>query len=308
MFGKRLRYLVFLLVFGIYYLSSGEWLSWFLLAAMLALPWLSLAVSLPAIRQMEVSTTGPGEMLPGENSQLWLLASSSMPLPPFQGDIWLESIYTGERQRYSAEKGFQPKHCGGLRITVEKPRVFDYMGLFSFRLRRMEEKLLLVRPRPLALKDITLPEDESALAWRPKHGGGFAENHELREYRPGDGLNQVHWKLSAKTGELVIREPMEPLRGLVLVTMTLSGTLEELDRKLGRLSWMGELLLNHHFNFTLRVLTGQGLMSFEIANQTALHRAMDTLLCTPLALSGSIQEQVFAAQWQYHIGGQPDEA
>ena len=52
-----------------------------------------------------------------------------------------------------------------------------------------------------------------ARAWKPKSGGVCRRNHELRLYRPGDSLNQVHWKLTAKTGKWMIRQPMEPQRG-----------------------------------------------------------------------------------------------
>lgn len=307
MFGKRLRYLLFLAIFGVYYLSSGEWLSWFLLVAALVFPWLSLAVSLPALRQLTLSTTGGGTATVSETIQFLLLGTCDHPLPPFQGVITLEHSFTGQKERYQPDQEYVLNHCGSLKLRVEKARSFDYMGLFSFRVRRVEEQMLLIRPRPLPIPDAPLPEEAQAFAWRPKPGGGFAENHELRDYRPGDNLNQVHWKLSAKTGNLIIREAMEPVRGLVLLTMTLKGTPEELDRKLGRFLWMGDHLLNANYHFSLQVLTGQGPMAFSITSDTALRQALDDLLCTPPAASGSIQDQTFEAQWQYHIGGQPDE-
>jgi hypothetical protein len=80
-------------------------------------------------------------------------------------------------------------------------------------------------------------------AWKPKPGGGFAENHEIRLYRPGDKMNQIHWKLSSKMNKLMVREAMEPVQDRVLVEMILRGTPEELDRKFGRLLWTGNYLL-----------------------------------------------------------------
>lgn len=297
-----------LLFCGAYYLSSGEWLSWFLLLSVLVLPWFSLAVSFPAIRQFTVSSTGTDTITVGQSIQLWLLGSCSLPLPPFQGEICMEQIFTGDQTRFRGEQTAVPTHCGGLRITVERPRIFDYMGLFSFRVRRSEAQTLVVRPKPLPIPDAALPEEDTALAWRPKPGGGFAENHELRDYRPGDSLNQVHWKLSAKTGALVVREAMEPVQGTLLVTMTLCGTPEELDRKLGRLLWMGDHLLNANYHFTLQVLTGQGPMTFSVENSAGLLRSLDLLLCTPPASEEPAQESAFDAQWHCHIGGQPDES
>ena len=159
----------------------------------------------------------------------------------------------------------------------------------------------------LVLEDQAELETFLAKSWRPKFGGGYAENHELRLYRPGDNLNQVHWKLTAKTGKWMLREPMEPQRGLVLLTMELRGTPEELDRKLGRLLWLGNHLLEKNISFRLRVLTGQGLEDREIASAQQLLEQLDALLCSPAAAEGSLPDPAAPASWHYHIGGEPDE-
>ena len=146
-----------------------------------------------------------------------------------------------------------------------------------------------------------------ARSWRPKFGGGFAENHELRPYRPGDSLNQIHWKLSAKTGDLILREPMEPNGNLVLVTMDLNGTPEELDHKFGRLLWPSGYLLENGLRHELRVLTADGPVSCPIINEPALTAAVDALLCCP-AGDGTLLDADCGAAWQFHIGGWDHEA
>ena len=303
---RRLWYLVALLGCWVFYIAYGEWFSWLLLLLVLGLPWLSLMLSLPALWQFSLSPAGPDSIPLGETGTLYLLGSCKSPMPPFRGRIRLTGCMGGESALYAPETGLTPAHCGGITATVEKGRVYDYLGLFTFRVRKTESKTILIRPRVL---ESALPEAlRGAQSWRPKAGGGFAENHELRPYRPGDSLNQVHWKLSAKTGQLILREPMEPQPGLLLLTMTLRGTPDELDRKLGRLLGLGRLLLETGLAFELRVLTGKGLLSFPVKHPSALDKAMDTLLCTPAAQEGSIRDRTFAASWQCHIGGQPDEA
>lgn len=306
MWKKRIRYLTALSVLGIYYLASGEWVSWILLLAALLLPVLSLLLSLPAIFDLSVSPTGADVMEAGERVHFWLLGAGNLPLPPFQADILLESCFTGEVTRYRAEKGLRPMHCGGRRVRVERAQACDYLGLFAFRVRKTADGQLLVRPKPLPIPNAPMPESSAAPHWKPKPGGGFAENHELREYRPGDSLNSVHWKLSAKTGSLIVREPMEAVQGKILLTMTLSGSPEELDRKLGRLLWLGHRMLEAHHRCTLRVLTGQGMVSYEFADRTELLAALDALLTAPLSQNGSVCAQSRQADWQYHIGGDAD--
>lgn len=306
MFTKRMWYLSALLLCGAVYIAYGEWLAWLLLAAVLALPWLSLALSLPAILNFRVSPTGADVVTQGEDASLWLLGSCSVPMPPFRGRIRLTECLTGEQWEYDPDKGLPTGHCGGIRASIVRDRVCDYLGLFSFRVRKKEEKVILIRPRPL--EDAKVPDlrEYAAARWRVKPGGGYAENHELRPYRPGDSMNGVHWKLSAKTGSLMVREPVEPDRDPLLLTMDLQGTKEELDRKFGRLLWLGKLLLSREIPFEIRVLAGRGILSLPVTTEAELQKSIDGLLLESPAASGTIRDQSNPASRQYYIGGDSD--
>lgn len=308
MFGRRIWYLTALLFCGVFYIAYGEWFSWVVLLIVLGLPWLSLLLSLPAMASFRMEADNPGVVMVGAEADVWLVGSSRLPLPPFKGKLRLCHCITGESRRYQASKGLPTEHCGGIVVTVDRARVCDYLGLFAFHAKTRGKQTVLVRPKPLPVPEPPDLQRYLARAWRPKPGGGFAENHDLRLYRPGDSLNQVHWKLSAKTGALTLREPMEPQRGLVLLTMTLRGTGEELDRKFGRLLWLGKYLLEQNIAFEIRALTAEGIRSLKVAGEGELEKAVDSLLCSGAAKEGSIRDQCYAASWQYHIGGEPDEA
>lgn len=166
---------------------------------------------------------------------------------------------------------------------------------------------ILVLPEPVNME---VPPDLTrylAQRWRPKPGGGYAENHEIRQFHPGDNLNQIHWKLSAKVGDLMLREPMEPERGLMLLTMDLCGTASELDLKFGRMLWLGNWLLERGITFDIRVLTGNGIESWTIRDEWDMKRCMETLLCAPFVAEGSIRDRSFTAAWRHHIGGDQGE-
>ena len=105
----------------------------------------------------------------------------------------------------------------------------------------------------------------------------------------------------------MLREPMEPERGLMLLTMDLCGDPLELDRKFGRLIWLGSWLLENRISFEVRVLTGNGIESWAITDEWHLQKCVESLLCTPYTKEGSIQDRGFSAVWQHHIGGEPDE-
>ena len=228
-------------------------------------------------------------------------------MPPFRGRLKLKECFSGKSRYYLTPGDLPTDHCGSITVTAEGVRICDYLGLFSFPVRCREKKTILVRPKPVGIE---IPADLQQAAihgWKPKSGGGFAENHELRPYRPGDSLNQIHWKLSAKTGSLIIREAMEPQQGLILLTLNLWGSAPELDRKLGRLLWLGRKLLEQEILFEVRCLTGDGLMTYSVAASADLDRAIDDLLQHKCAPEGDLKQHEFAASWHFHIGGDADE-
>lgn len=308
MAGKRLLYLAIVVGCSIFYAAYGEWLSHLILAVVLALPWFSLLLSLPAIFCFQAVPAGPTLLEQGGSGELWLLGSCAFPMPPFRGKLRLTRPLSGETWYYQSQEDLRTDHCGAVTVTVEALRICDYLGLFSFPVRSRTAKTVLVRPRPMAVPVEQELQRQIARSWQPKFGGGYAENHELRQYRPGDCLNQVHWKLSAKTGDLIIREPMEPRQGLVLLTMNLRGSDEELDRKMGRFLWMGTWLLEQTVPFELRTLTGDGLLTFSVSSEAALKKTVDTLLCQKPVRNGDLRGRDFTAAWHYHIGGGADEA
>lgn len=309
MLGKRLRYLILLLGLGIYYIASGEWLSWILLICALALPWLSLALSIPGILKLTVSPTGLETVTMGEQAEVWLLGSSDLPLVPFRGTIRLKDSFTGESIRYRPEKGLPIEHCGCLIASVERGRIYDYMGLFAFPLgkKQIKTQKIVIRPVSVPIDNPPMPECHQALRWKPKPGGGFGENHELRPYRPGDDLKQIHWKLSAKTGNLIYRETMEPVQGKSVLTVTLHGTPAQLDAKMGQLLFLGQYLLEHGHAFDLYGKAKQGTFVFSVTTQSELLAAMDELLCAQPSPDADAPYPAADVQWQYHIGGLPDE-
>lgn len=298
-------YLTALAVSGVFYLAYQEWFSWFALMILLWLPIFSLVVSLPAMLRFRAGILCPQRIPMESKVEAKLAGWCELPAPPFRGTVGLTVGFTGEKQRRSAEIALPTAHCGCITVVPEKVRVYDYLGLFAMKCKNAQPAAVLVLPRAVQVPELPELEQFLARAWKPKAGGGFAENHELRLYRPGDSLNQIHWKLTAKTGKLTIREPMEPILGQLALTMNLRGAAEELDRKLGRLLWAGNHLLGRELTFVLRVLTGEGVRKWQIRSRTALQEALDSLLAAQTAPEGDVRQVEATDGWQYHIGGEP---
>lgn len=290
-----------------FYWFYQEWFSWFAFVGTLCLPVAALLLSLPAMLRMELRIRCPAALTMGTELPLTFDTRCALPAPDFRGRICVTRTTTGERWRLKPNQPLPAEHCGQLVCRPEKTKVYDYLGLFWLRIQKRPVSAVIVRPTPVPIQGLPDLERYAAQAWRPKAGGGYSENHELRLYRPGDNLNQVHWKLSVKTGKYIVREAMEPQKGRVLVEMVLRGTSEALDRKFGNLLWLSGHLLQKGIHHELRVLTAEGVRCLPIAAEADLEKAMDALLCARPA-AGDARLEPAAASWQYRIGGAEDEA
>ena len=306
--GRRCWYLVTLAGCFVFYLCYQEWFSWVLLLLLLIAPAASLVLSWYAMVTFFIRVEGPDRVNMGQAREVALMGGSEWPVPPFRGGLRMEHTLTGQVRCSRFDRLLPTDHCGTILVEPEKTYVFDYLGLFRFRVRNTAPLRITVMPKPVKLSGIPDVDRFLARAWRPKPGGGYAENHELRLYRPGDSISQIHWKLTAKTGKPIIREPMEPQRGMALVTADIRGTPEDLDRLFGQLLWLGLYLLSKTMPFSLRAMTGEGILSFRVEDEDGLQGALDALLAAKPAGAGSVLDGELSASWHCHVGGAPHES
>lgn len=113
-------YLAVLALCAGFYAAYDQWLAWFLLILVLALPWFSLLLSLPAMIRFRAEPSGPEKLEMGQEGQLWLLGSCPLPMPPFRGRLRLEDLLTGKQWYYQEPEDLSTAHCGGIAMAAEK--------------------------------------------------------------------------------------------------------------------------------------------------------------------------------------------
>ena len=52
-----------------------------------------------------------------------------------------------------------------------------------------------------------------------KRSEGTASFHQLREYVPGDDLRRIHWRSTAKTGDLLVKQMVDTTRPELVVVL-----------------------------------------------------------------------------------------
>lgn len=279
-----------------------------MLLTVVFLPWFSLLLSLPAMLTVTTELRCPQSVRMGVPARTSLQLDSKFPTPPVRGRIRLHNSLTDAKFVGQPGELIPTEHCGAMTISYDRLFVYDYLGLFCHRLNRGDTTVVYIEPKPVpAQMPPSLEATRVVNAWRPKPGGGFSENHDLRLYRPGDDLRHIHWKMAAKTGKLIYREPIEPAQKGHLLTMCLYGTPRELDKKLGQLLWVSSYLLEKQQPHSVCCQTQKGLLTFRVNDITNLEEGLHALLrSTPAKQEIAVEKS--DVLWQHHIGGDSGEA
>lgn len=317
---NRILYGLYLAAVVIFHSFYTGWFSFYLLIFSLVLPLFSLLVSLRAMRQARCAAELPLRCDCGARVQYRLE-------PQLQGrylfprcclQLQVHDFVGGQTQPYRVKLGgttaftlpVDTRHAGCQSFAVSRGYVYDALCLFRVRLPLPPCGTIAVEPA--AAEPAVLPNlgQFQFRSYHPKPGGGFSEIHDLREYRPGDSMHEVHWKLSAKTDKLIVREAEEPDLGLVVLSFDFSGSRAQLDRTLQQLLWLSGWLCEREVAHQIDWLEPDTLtpQTRRITSAEDLQALLQTLLSTHLTGdTPSIAGRVYSgADWRYHIGLQQE--
>jgi hypothetical protein len=141
---------------------------------------------------------------------------------------------------------------------------------------------------------------------KPKLGGGLAEDYDVREYRPGDPVNLIHWKLTSKRDDdVMIREPLVTERGKALLTFDLYGDPTTIGKTFGCLTWCVLWLLNYSVQPYIRWYDNQSdlVRTAQVSSFPEFYSLLVQIFSSRVPLTGKsvAGEDYDDYTWRYHI-------
>lgn len=128
--------------------------------------------------------------------------------------------------------------CGEIRVREVQVTCYDVLALCKKQLAKFRNRRIHVNPLKLDIRVMydRIAGDSVEDEWEtlPRKGKDVGEVHDLREYQPGDSMRAVHWKLSAKLDELIVKENGDTLYTESFVLLDLGRCMdsgEQIDRK-----------------------------------------------------------------------------
>lgn len=253
MWKNRLCYLLVLLGTGTFFVCFNGYLSLYVFVLSLVLPVVSLLLSLPGMLGVRTSlTTGRQEtpntpVKPGSNCarkggavplQLAVWNATPFSSGRAKARLTVENTFTGQRQQESFTFTAGPRRqifqhqltsrtCGLVRCRLGALWVCDYLGLFKLPVGKPRELSAIfwpaIYPLELEVRENLIPDSEGERYSQKKPGDDPTELFALRDWREGDRLSRIHWKLSQKLERTLVKELGQPLSDHLLFLLDLNG-------------------------------------------------------------------------------------
>ena len=114
-------------------------------------------------------------------------------------------------------------HVGIFTVGLRSCTVEDLLGVFSRRV-SLEDAVfsLTVLPRTFPTDPLTLAPGDPGSEIMARATEDLSAPSDFRSYQPGDAMKKIHWKLSMRKGELMVRRFDEPILQDVLILMDCS--------------------------------------------------------------------------------------
>lgn len=215
-FGQTaaLRWLILLMPFCLLASAAATWL---------ASKRLSLSV---AVRE-------GGSKKQGAKGELTVENCGFLPVVQLRCDLLLDNLLTGERTEQTVSLPVLPnhkrklavsiksRHCGHLAISFKQVVAVDFFGITRYKVRFTADADTIIMPNTFSIRVLPslnslCPEDSDE--YEPDRAGhDVSEVHEIRGYVPGDSVRQIHWKLTSKYDQLMVKQAGQPLKHSMLL-------------------------------------------------------------------------------------------
>lgn len=193
------------------------------------------------------------------------------------------------------------KYCGILKIRSAYINIYDPLRMFRFRTGKNITAEIAVMPEIHevngAISYTDRETEESSMFSENTAGDDPSEVFDLRDYVIGDKLNRIHWKLSSKKDDLIVKDYSMPVDVPCMLFLNLKCyedseyTLPVFDTLVETLISVSQFLIENerihtvvYYNAKMREFTEKDITSPEVLAETVRNLILsmnDNLFCEP---------------------------
>ena len=194
-----------------------------LLVFLIILPFISLAAGAYGYKHISVTATASSEHITaGDEFKIRLHVRNTSPVPLLRCTLLYSfcNLYRQDKEKFSMtlagesfaseviSVGFRTSMPGMFVLDADEILISDPLHFHTFTGKVNIHITIPVMPKEIPLPDKDLPkfEGEPFDDILSENGELTRDIRQLREYRVGDRIRDIHWKASASSGELMVKE------------------------------------------------------------------------------------------------------
>ncbi|MBE5967188.1 MAG: DUF58 domain-containing protein [Lachnospiraceae bacterium] len=237
MFSSKIKYLLLVVFVGLLSILYNEYVMGIIFITVLALPFVLFALLCYCYKRVRAELASVVHVVTkGETVPVVVQLYNPTIFPIYGLKIYLTYKNSYSSKRYKKEFiatmdgrsnlkvscNLLSEYSGNIEISLRGIRCYDYLKLFSLKKKRKDTIKVAVLPSLIELEEDFVSNQgrqlvESEYYSQIKSGDDPSEVFSIREYREGDRIQRIHWKLSSKQNQLMIKEFSNPLNCAVLI-------------------------------------------------------------------------------------------
>lgn len=221
----------------IYFINDGGKISFALVIVTIFSIILSIVLVSISGNNMELKILGEDKVNKDQLTEVNILVinKSRIPIANMECEVEFRNLLTGEilkkEVNFSIKRRGKDENpqilrsiaCGCVDITVKTKKVMDPLKLFSKKVSKKESRKIYILPEinhfNINREEINNYDMESYKYSSTKKGNDISDTFGIRQYAPGDSPKTIHWKLTGKMGDLVVRELGLPIENSLMIIL-----------------------------------------------------------------------------------------
>ena len=288
MWKNRLIYLLLAVYSCLFVVLYQEYTSFLAAAIVLLLPFgMACMMKLLICPNIEIALQEhTGYLCQQEHTKIILKFENKSVLPVLYATAYIQLFYEHGKKQYQKvkisanakeQKQFEltivPQYCGVVNVKISKVKICDYFRIYTMSRKDFGEIRLPVWPKKIELEEkereiLCQRIEDSEQFSKDKAGDDPSEIFDIRAYREGDRLQRIHWKLSSKKDQILVKEFSLPLVEQIVIVVTLKWEIHETaDSVMQKLVTVAEYLLEREKSVLVYWYTQTGYCKQVISKQ-----------------------------------------
>lgn len=234
---NRILWTAVIIALVINYIFSDDYTGLYLLLVIPLILFVSAGYTFVVNRLSRVIITVPETCRKNENitGTIQIISGNGFPVFKLRVKLLIKNLMTGETKEMMFFHHISGKHsepleftlssmmCGRMEISLASMEIFDLMGVYKRNIKMLSEAAVTVFPETFKMKPEirsgALADNDSIEYSEVTPGYDVSEVFGIREYREGDSIKNIHWKLTSKCEDIIVKVPSLPMENSILLVL-----------------------------------------------------------------------------------------